>query len=269
VGKASSAKKVARVAKSGKGSKVRSGQGQVFYISIAVVAVLGLALIVFARQSGRDTRVASPPTLSDHWHEAYGVYVCGDGFLPPITVQDDPIGIHSHADGLIHIHPFSSEATGANAKLGVFLEATGTELSNSKLELPNDGGTWETGYECPDGQTVNSLRVAYWPNSAATGDPTIYTSDFDNIRFTQDGGVYVIAVVPDDFDFEGLAQQLPSLSQLAAPVDVTDPTVTSVPGGTTVPGTTTVPGATTAPGATTVPAGSADPTTTAPPTTTG
>ena len=74
MGKASSAKKVARVAKAGKGSKVRTSQGQVFYVSLAIVAVLGLALIVFARQSGNENRVASPPTLSDHWHEAYGFY---------------------------------------------------------------------------------------------------------------------------------------------------------------------------------------------------
>jgi hypothetical protein len=263
VGKASSAKKVARVAKSGKGGKVRSGQGQVFYLSLAIVAVLGLALIVFARQSGKDTRVASPPTLSDHWHSAFGVYVCGAGFQPPVTVQDDPLGIHTHADGLIHIHPFSSEATGSNAKMGVFFEATGINMSNDELELPNDGGTWETGYECPDGGTVDSLRVAYWADATSTGGPdAIYTSDFDNIRFTENGGVYIVAVVPDDFDFTGLNSQLPSVAQLANPVDVTNPSVTSVPGGTTIPGTT-VPGA-----ATTVAGATGEPATTAPSATT-
>jgi hypothetical protein len=271
VGKASSAKKVARVAKSGKGAKVRSGQGQVFYTALAIVAVLGLALIVYARQSGESTRVASPPTLSDHWHSAYGVYVCGDGFLPPVTVQDDPVGIHSHADGLIHIHPFSSEATGSNAKLGVFLDATGIKLSSDKLELPNDGGTWETPFDCPDGGTVNTMRVAYWANANDTGDPIIYTSEFDDIRFTQDGGAYIIAAVPDDFDFAGLNAQLPSIAALAAPVDVaasdtpapTDPTATTVEGETT----TTAPGAT-AP-TTTAPAASEPATTAAPTTTSG
>ena len=58
MGKASSAKKVARVAKAGKGTKVRSSQGQIFYLSLAVVAILGVALVLIARQSGKSNRVA-------------------------------------------------------------------------------------------------------------------------------------------------------------------------------------------------------------------
>ena len=262
MGKASSAKKVAKVAQAGKGSKVRSGQGQVFYLAIGVVAILGLALIIFARQSGNENRVAQPPTLTDHWHEAYGVYVCGKGFLPNITNQADPLGIHTHGDGLIHIHPVSSEATGSNAKLGVFFNATGIDMSDSKLALPEDLGTYETGYDCGDGKKADNLRVAVFDPASSTGDPTIYTSGFDNIRFTGQDQAYIIAVVPDDFDMKGLNSQLASIALLANPGDLTP---TSVPGETTVPAST-VPGATSLPGGTTVPGAdtTAAPTTAAP-----
>lgn len=250
MGKASSSKKVARVAKAGQGTKVRSSQGQVFYLSLAVVAVLGLALIVFARQSGKENRVASPPTLTDHWHAAYGFYTCGT-WQAPITNQADPLGIHTHGDGLIHIHPVSSEATGSNAKLKVFFKAAGVEMSNSKLTLPQGQGTFENGGDC-NGKKAN-LRVAVWDEANGTGAPTIYTTDFGNIRFTGPNMAFTIAWVPDDVDLATLKP--PSITALAAPGDLT--TTTTVPGS--IPVDSTVPGATTVPGGTTAPAPTSDP----------
>lgn len=48
------------------------------------------------------------PGLADHWHSAYSIYVC-DEISPWVYFDDsgqDTTGIHSHGDGLIHIHPF-------------------------------------------------------------------------------------------------------------------------------------------------------------------
>ncbi len=250
MGKASSAKKVARVANQGKGTKVRSTQGQVFYLSIAMVTVLGLALIVFARQSGRENRVANPPTLSDHWHAAYAFYAC-DAFQPPIQNTADPLGIHTHGDGLIHIHPISSEATGSNAKLGVFLKAAGVKMTNSKLELPEGQGTFENGGDC-NGQEAN-LRVAVWDDATGTAAPRTYTTDFNNIRFDNPNMAFTIAWVPDSVDLADLKP--PSIGALAAPSDIEPTTGSSIVPSTTVPGATTVPAAVTTVPVTTTPSG--------------
>ncbi len=245
MGKASSAKKVARVAKAGKGTKVRSTQGQVFYISLAVVVIVGVALIIFARTSGRTAAVAEPPTLTDHWHTAYGVYAC-DHFLTAVQNQNDPNGIHTHGDGVIHVHPFSSVSTGSNAKLGVFFNAAGIKMSNTKLEMPENLGTYENGKDCK-GKPAN-LRVAVWDDATGTAAPRIYTSDFKNIRFTNDRMAMTIAWVPDDVNLDKLKPpSIPTLDQLS---DV-GTTPTTVAGATTVPGATTAPGAATVPRATT------------------
>lgn len=253
MGKASSTKKVAKVAKSGKGTKVRSTQGQVFYVSIAIVVALGLALIVFARQSGKENRVASPPTLTDHWHAAYGFYTC-DAFQPAITNTNDPLGIHTHGDGLIHIHPVSSQATGANAKLGVFLKAVDVKLSDTELVLPEGQGTFKEGQDC-NGKPAN-LRVAVWDDVTAGGSPRIYTTDFSNIRFTNPNMGFTIAFVPDSVDLSTLKPPADRIELLGNPGDLgaTEPGATTAPGATTVPGATptTTPGAaTSAPAATT------------------
>ena len=59
----------------------------------------------------------TPPVANqDHWHAAYGVYLCDD-FAPPITDERDPKGIHTHGDGIIHIHPFVRSSPGKNATL--------------------------------------------------------------------------------------------------------------------------------------------------------
>ena len=45
-------------------------------------------------------------------------------------------GVHSHDDGVIHWHPYGIGAAGKRAKLGVFLDNYGVELTNDKLVLP-------------------------------------------------------------------------------------------------------------------------------------
>ena len=138
MGKASSAKKVARLAQKGKGRKVRFQGGTLFPALIVGIAVFGAALIVYSRASIPDQNV--PPTVEDHWHASYGFYAC-DAWLPDLQgnkeEQDSAgqllsegfrrTGIHSHDDGVIHWHPYSSEATGRNAKLGVFLDVYGVK----------------------------------------------------------------------------------------------------------------------------------------------
>jgi hypothetical protein len=234
MGRASSAKKVARAARAG-GRGARRGQrpSLLFPGTIALVCVLGVALIVYARS--QDEAEAQPPTLQDHWHAAYGIYVC-DSFTAPFQAQDDPDGIHSHQDGVIHIHPFSNRVTGENAKLSVFFDAMGAELTDDTLRL-SDEEEYKEGEDQCDGEDA-IVQVAYWANAseAADTDPQVFTENLGDISFDDDRAAITIAFAPRNADLPP-PESIPQLDQL-----------TDVPGS---PGATTVPGA---PGGTTIPA---------------
>ncbi len=120
MGKASSAKKVARAARAGGGRRSRQRRDVTFPATVSAVVVLGILLVLFARGSGDDADAA--PRIGEHIHVAYGIYVC-DNFIPPLTDQQgDRLGIHTHQDGVIHVHPTSSAASGENGTLDVFAE---------------------------------------------------------------------------------------------------------------------------------------------------
>jgi hypothetical protein len=269
VGKASSTKKVARLASSGGKTKVRANRSLAFPIIVAVVVGLGLALVVFARTS-TPSAADTPPTLSDHWHTAYGIYAC-DTWLSPVQNQNDavdgvPWGIHSHGDGVIHIHPFTSAAAGNNADLGEFFKTAGIKMSDTKLELPEDLGTFEEG-ETKCGDEDGQLKVLVWDNADAAGEPNVFITDFGNIQFTNDRMAMTIAFVTADTDLSSLRPpSIPTLDNLS---DVNDTDAGVSTDGSNVPQTSVPSDATTAPGAaTTAPATPAAATTT-PPTTSG
>ena len=210
MGRASSAKKVARAARAGgKGAKVGRDRSLLFPGSLALVVVLGLALVVYARGTIDPANVVSPG-IADNWIQAYGIYVC-DELVADIQNQDDPFGIDSHADGVIHIHPSSAgddAVTGDDAKLGVFFEAVGGSLSDDRLDLPADEGydpavivEGETTCEGEDGPEDAILQVAYWLSAANTDqDPEIITTGLADIEFNGDGAAYTIAFAPEGAD---------------------------------------------------------------------
>ena len=280
MGKASSAKKVARLAQKGKGRKVRFQGGTLFPAVIVGIAVVGAALIVYSRASIPDQNV--PPTVEDHWHASYGFYAC-DQWLPDLQGNKEELstaggllnegfrrtGIHSHDDGVIHWHPYSSAATGRNAKLGVFLDVYGIKLSDTKLEFPADqgGAVYEEGVtKCTDadGKSVDGEVVVYaFEAFNSPDDYSTYITNFDDIRLKQDGMAFSVVFAP-----AGTQAQLPpsaaDLPALGAVDGGTTGQTTTTDAEASTPGesTTTVPATTTAPSATTsvAPAG---PTTTA------
>ena len=221
----SSTKKAARLAQKGKGQKVRFQGGTLFPLIVALVVVLGSALVIYARQS-RPAADASAPTIDDHWHHTYGFYLCdtwvqlnGDGEAQdangrPTNVEYARTGIHSHDDGLIHWHPFSSAAVGSRAQLGVFLDVYDVELSDDVLQFPEDqraqlpadfreDGRFESGETtCViDGEEqTGQLQVVRWDNISDTGDGTTFIAGFTDIRLDKDAMAIVIAFVPDGTD---------------------------------------------------------------------
>ena len=200
------------------------------------MVVLGLLLIVYGRQS-RPTNGSGVPRVNDgtnidaHWHGAFGIYIC-DTFQPKITgtleetgidstgskvLLNDKfrtLGIHSHGDGIIHYHPASTKSSGNRAKLGVFLDSYNLKLSDTELVMPADqGGTkWSTKTtKCDNKATQLTVRV--WDHYNKPADFHDVVTDFNNIRITNDGMVFVVAFVPKGTDIPqpDWASQLPTL----------------------------------------------------------
>lgn len=236
MGKASSSKKIARAARAGgRVSGVRQ-RNLLFPGAIGAIILAGSALVVVARADHQDDAENIPPQLGDHWHSAYGFYIC-DEFVPAAGEFESPVGIHTHnnpatgeGDGVIHIHPSSSGGAGENATLGVFLEEAGIELTDDELTIGED--TWEN-HETECGDDTGELVVVRWKEAQTTDqDPSLIYNGFDDLRFRENGEAYTIAFVPED---ETDIPQPPSAAQLAELGALDDPNAST----TTVPGETT------------------------------
>ncbi|MCP3855283.1 MAG: hypothetical protein GY745_23605 [Actinomycetia bacterium] len=245
--KGSANKKVERAAAAG-GKASAEKRNLLFPLSVAGVVVLGLGLVLIAR-SGRDSfDLAAPPRINqDHWHVAYGVYDCvaesdsDDGFLPIYTDQRDPGGIHSHGDGIIHIHPRSTAAAGPNADLGVFLDAVGATLSEDEFDPGVAGDARGAGDECSNGEP-GIPQVAFWSDADELAQPDVVaTTDLQDLQWIGDGGAVTIAFAPEGADIPPPLRSIPNLSRLTdvpgftpslPPVDpdTFDPTAATIPG---------------------------------------
>src|SRR5439155_945439 len=112
-----------------------------------VMHLIGVVLIAFSRSERVGAGKGPHPRLNEHVHDAYGIYDCGQ-FLPNLQdAKADTLGIHTHGDGLIHIHPFSSSVAGHNATLQAFGNQVNMKFSGSQLKLPT-GVTLKTGGKC-------------------------------------------------------------------------------------------------------------------------
>ncbi|HEU0172065.1 MAG TPA: hypothetical protein VFR26_11465 [Acidimicrobiales bacterium] len=250
MGKASSSKKVARAARAGGRSAGNKQRNLLFPGVIGAIMVLGVALVAFAAND-RKSETDVPPVLGDHWHAAVGFYIC-DQFEPDIAEFESRVGIHTHGDGVIHIHPSSAAGAGENATLGTFLEGAGVTLTDTELTMGDK--SWKEGdQKC--GDEDGELVVAQWKDVQSSDEkPALIRRDFDSIRFREDGEGYTIAFVPEgttDIPKPASAAQLQALGAADDPTATTSTSAGAT--DTTAPGaTTTVP--TTAP-ATTAPAG--------------
>lgn len=204
-----SAKKVAKVASSGRSRTVRPQRRLGFPALVAGVILVGSALVFVARGE-RESTAGERPLLNvsthtggiqgDHWHAAYGLFDCtiGDSgtFLPPFFDDGaDETGIHTHADGFIHIHPFSARARGSRATLEVFFDQIALDATDDEWELPG-GQVRANGDECADG-SEGQWRVAKW-DAVDDPEPEIFEGGFDRIRFRDDGEVFTFFFGPRD-----------------------------------------------------------------------
>jgi len=191
VGKASSSKKVQRAAKAAASSRGASESREIgFPLVVALVVILGMGLVFVARDT-RDPLLA-PRAGDDHWHAAYTIYNCGDEVAEYQSVSD-PDGIHSHQDGLIHIHPFNSSSSGEDAQLGVFLEAMSGTITQDSITGP-DFADLNAAAGCNGEPAV--IKVARYQVDPELELVAVYDRDFETVQFLQDREAFSIALVP-------------------------------------------------------------------------
>jgi len=175
-----------------------------------LVVALGVVLILFARIQRAENAPAGPPRIGDHWHSLYAIYDCDDFILDlyPNDV-DDLTGIHTHGDGLIHIHPFVSTVTGQFATVGAFMREIEFELTDSSIELPDGTILDESGEGCaspdPDSDDPSvaepgaELRIMRWETLQAE-KALAFTDNLRDVRFLDDGQIFVFAFVHPSVD---------------------------------------------------------------------
>lgn len=213
------AQKAARAGGSDRANRPSAGRRILgFPALVLVIMVLGTSLVVFARLD-RDAPVR-PIQNEDHWHSAYGIWDCAEGedggFLPLYqVVTPDLNGIHSHQDGLMHIHPFVEEASGENATIGDFIETMQVEITDDSLGVGN-GRVLEEDVTCGGEPAV--IQVLRWEFAFAVDEaPEVFTEDFADIRFRNDGEAWMLARAPLGADIpppeslEALAAANPNL----------------------------------------------------------
>ncbi len=144
-----SASKIARAARAGASGGTGERRKMGFPLAVGLVVVLGSLLVLWARS---DREATSAPRVGDHWHSAYDVYVCDD-FRSKIVIETDPNGIHTHSDGIIHIHPFNKLASGRDATMGEFFNAFGGRIDDDSVVL-DTGEALLAGADCNGRPTV-------------------------------------------------------------------------------------------------------------------
>jgi DNA-binding CsgD family transcriptional regulator len=110
-----------------------------------------------------DYTPGNGPIGSDHWHASYIIFI-GDEQQPNAPTWES--GVHTHGDGIIHIHPFQSFEEGRGAALNKWFEYGGGELTETTMREPGDQKTYHAGDSVPgDGRPghiyvmVNGQRV--------------------------------------------------------------------------------------------------------------
>jgi len=193
----------------------RGGSGW-FYGAMSLIVVLGIVGIVVFRGGTSSAEPPQPANQAtdepgDHWHAALAVNICGE-WIEPIAefeqVHDNPNvrpGIHTHGDGFIHVHPFTTSEGGENAVLGRFLDYGGFSTSSDSLDLGDDAAAWPglstdpskrewtTGDTCPEGTAFAGQKGVFkWSLDckARTGDPS-------DVRL-RDQQVIALAFLPKD-----------------------------------------------------------------------
>jgi hypothetical protein len=186
MGKASSNKKVARASRAA--GRPGAKKNYTWPVAIGLVVLLGVGLVILSFGGSKVDKSAPQPGV-DHWHAAYGVFAC-DHYVAPLTdAASDTTGIHTHGEGLMHIHPFVSTYGGKGANVGVFMKDTGSKLTDTSISVK--GAKFNNGDKC--GSAAGHLELVHW-NSPTDTSPKVITKDLAKYA-PKDQSVWAIAFI--------------------------------------------------------------------------
>ena len=254
---------VQRAAATGGGRTYRGHMPVRWYSSLFLIALLGVALVVYSRYERQHPAAATPPAVGTHWFAALAFDVCGK-IQPNLPANPNEAtaapGLHTLGDGVVQISPTKPADAGNNATLGRFVQLyPKLVLTQTSLKLPGQT-THLNGQTCPPGTPdagrKASVVVKVWPSFAPPGvNHPFEPSDPSTHKFA-DGELVTVAFVP-----AGASVPKPPASVIttllqdrsSAGTSTTVPSVTTIPTVTTPSTTTPSQGSTTGPVATTVP----------------
>jgi hypothetical protein len=219
MGKASRSKRKRATVRAAK----RSRSNNWWFVLAALVVIGGVALIMATKMTAPadvgpfiadQGNPNNPHNKDSHWHAALGVYDCdhwvgdstGEGLWqwPVATPQGSPgrannsqvyAGLHSHADGIIHMEPTTSEDAGRHATLGKYFDYGGWKLSSTGYDFL--GTKVSNGDKCGTGAGELQWAVARWDGTDPPG-PQKYTVKSGNpadYKLNQ-GDVIIVAFLP-------------------------------------------------------------------------
>lgn len=202
--RSSSAERVARLAEKGRGRKVRFQGGTLFPTVVAIVCVLGVALIAYARQSNAGTTINA--TADATYYSAFGVYKCDayvTGFPSIGSTNADPALIQGGAtialDGIVSWKP-QVLAGERRAKLSTFFDLYGLTVTNDSVTFPAsvNGGEKLTEGDTKCGDQDAQLEVIVWDDYTQVDSSQVSVASLDGVRLTGNGMAIALAFVAKD-----------------------------------------------------------------------
>jgi hypothetical protein len=245
---------VARAGATGGGRSYRGQMPLKWYSSLALISLLGVALIVYSRYERQHPGPTAQPAIGAHWFLAIGFDVCGRiqpnvPANPNASVSPIP-GIRTAGDGVIQVAPTTGSDAGSNATLARFAASyPKLVLTPTTLQIPGkpkytDGQTCPAG--TPDVGKRGQLEIKVWPSFTPPGsnNPTVF-HDPASIKLA-DGQLVTVALVPSGASVPkpsaGAIQSM--LTDRAGSATSTASTAVPPPTPTSVPSTTATSAAT-------------------------
>lgn len=215
VAASSSTKKAAKLAGRSSGRSVQFQGGSIFPIALLLVVVLGVAAIVYARQTIPGAGDGAPVTpISEYYDVAYGINICGDwatindgdaalnadGRIDYPAYRDT--GVYQYANGVATVHPYAAELADVPLDLSALLAVHDITIADDSLTFPEDqmdGDVYtegETTCNIDGVETDADVSVVVWesPDDGSSGNR--YISKMGEIPLDSDGLVIAVAFVP-------------------------------------------------------------------------
>lgn len=148
-------------------------------VAAIIVLVFGILGLLFITRSA----TGAPRIGEDHWHAPYTFFACGD--KQPNAPTWEGVGVHTHGDGIVHIHPFTRAEEGAGARLVKWFEYGGGKLGDDEIQMPGFAKVWKNGDVCPEGtpDAPKEGELQVFVNGAKLSDWSRYIpKDGDRIR---------------------------------------------------------------------------------------